>query len=340
MKALNYPDYDKLEIRNDLPQPEIRDPREVIVRIAACGISESEIESFKTRDGHRRPPLIMGHEFCGTIEEVGTQASPWVPGQKVVSNAFVSCGACVRCDRGDSHLCGRLQVFGTHRPGAFAEYVNVPTSALFHWPDTLSAEQACLADPLANAVHVVNLIKHLVPRKILILGGGPLGLMCQQACQILLEADTVVVDPNEDRLHLANLLGAQAAFNPHEKDTVKTLLDLTVGEGMDLVIDTQVSALTAKQSLDVLRPGGAAVCVGLCENETRLKTNDIIFADKIVYGSYLAKPEEVQLALDLMVNGEVKTDSWVKSFSLDHGVQAFLRMVAGKGDDIKAVLKP
>jgi threonine dehydrogenase-like Zn-dependent dehydrogenase len=103
----------------------------------------------------------MGHEFCGTIAEVGGEVRDWKPGARVVSNSLVPCGRCVRCRRGDTHLCADRQIFGMHRPGAFAEYVNVPARCLIPWPENLPAEAAALAEPMANGIHVVRSRRHL-----------------------------------------------------------------------------------------------------------------------------------------------------------------------------------
>jgi threonine dehydrogenase-like Zn-dependent dehydrogenase len=159
MIALNYPEFDRVEISEVASLPLQAD--EVRLRVAACGICGSELETFKNHSPRRQPPLVMGHEFCGTIAEVGSAVQDWSVGARVVSNSLVPCGRCVRCDRGDTHLCADRQIFGMHRPGAFAEYVNVPARCLISWPDNVPAEAAALAEPMANGIHVVNLTKHL-----------------------------------------------------------------------------------------------------------------------------------------------------------------------------------
>ena len=133
MRVLRYPAFDQLEIADCDPAP-LR-PDEVRLRVAACGICGSELESFKNRSPRRPPPLVMGHEFCGIIETVGPAVRDWKVGARVVSNSLVPCGHCVRCHRGDTHLCAQRQVFGMHRPGAFAEQVNVPARCLIPWPE-------------------------------------------------------------------------------------------------------------------------------------------------------------------------------------------------------------
>ncbi|NBR59487.1 MAG: galactitol-1-phosphate 5-dehydrogenase, partial [Opitutaceae bacterium] len=115
MRILRYPAFDQLEMADCDPVP-LR-PDEVRLRVAACGICGSELESFKNRSPRRPPPLVMGHEFCGIIETVGPAVRDWKVGARVVSNSLVPCGQCVRCQRGDTHLCAQRQVFGMHRPG-------------------------------------------------------------------------------------------------------------------------------------------------------------------------------------------------------------------------------
>ena len=192
MNALYYPDWDTLTV-TERPRPKA-EADEVLLRVAACGICGSELETFKARSDRRRPPLVMGHEFCGTVEEIGATVRGFAVGDRVVSNAVVPCGACVRCRRGEANLCAQRQVFGMHRMGAFAEYVAVPARCLLAWPEGLPAEAACLAEPLANGIHVVELVRQRAPRLAVVIGAGPIGLMCQQAVQVLLGADVVVVD--------------------------------------------------------------------------------------------------------------------------------------------------
>ena len=142
---------------------------------------------------------MLGHEFCGeVVQSAASSDSSWT-GRKVVVNAVVSCGACHQCARGNSHLCINREVFGMNRPGAFAEYVAVPDSAVLEWPSTLAPQQACLAEPLANGVHIVRLCEPHAPKNILVIGAGAIGLLCQQAFQSMLGAQVCVADVRPDR---------------------------------------------------------------------------------------------------------------------------------------------
>jgi threonine dehydrogenase-like Zn-dependent dehydrogenase len=257
-----------------------------------------------------------------------------------VSNSLVPCGRCGRCARGDTHLCADRQIFGMHRPGAFAEYVNVPARCLLPWPENLPAAAAALAEPLANGLHVVNLTRHLPAANALVIGAGPIGLFCQQALQVQRGARVFVADLSPERLAVAKKLGAARVINPREEDVAKVVAAETGGEGADLTVDAVGSAITKKTSLDALRPGGATVWIGLHENTVTLDTYGITLPEKQVLGTYAAKLEELQVALELMATGKVDALSWVHSYPLADGVAAFHRMLAAKGADIKGVLCP
>ena len=338
MRTLLYPEFDRLEIA-DRPRPEPTSG-EVLLRVAACGICGSELEAFKSRSPRRIPPLVLGHEFCGVVDEVGPGVNSLARGQQVVSHSLFGCGACVRCKRGDSHLCGTRQLFGMTRQGGFAEYVTVPEKCVVAWPDQLTGSVASLAEPLANGVHVVGLSRSVNPAVVAIIGAGPIGLMCQQAFRSMTSADVLVADLAPKRLEAAKRLGATEVINPPAEDFVSRVLALTGGDGADVVVDAVGSGTSKQQSLRATRAGGISVWIGLHENTITLDSFDITLPERRIQGSYAATLEELKVAVDLLAGGRVDGTSWVKTFPLHEGVEAFGRMLAAKDDDIKAVLVP
>jgi L-iditol 2-dehydrogenase len=338
VKALFYPAFDQLEIRN-VPMPEPA-AHEVLLRVAACGLCGSELETFKNHSLRRQPPLVMGHEFCGTIAAVGPGGDETLVGRKCVSNSLIPCGRCVRCTRGDTHLCADRQIFGMHRGGAFAEYVRVPTRVLIPWPEELSAQAASLAEPLGNGVHIVNLTRHLPVRTALVIGAGPIGLMCQQALQAMRGVSTMVCDLSMGRLAVAQKLGAARVVSSKDEDVAAAALAWTDGEGVDLVVDAAGSAATKRLSLASLRPGGAAVWIGLHANTMELDSYGVTLPEKQIFGTYAAKIEELAEALELMRSGRVDVTSWTETVPLDQAVSAFHRMLAPSDSDLKAVFIP
>jgi L-iditol 2-dehydrogenase len=338
MQALYYPAFDQLEIR-DVPTPE-PGADEVLLRVSACGLCGSELETFKSHSPRRPPPLIMGHEFCGVVTAVGRDGDAALIGRKFVSNSLIPCGRCVRCTRGDTHLCKDRQIFGMHRGGAFAEFVNVPIRGLIPWPEALSAQAAALAEPLGNGVHIVNLTRHLPVRTALVIGAGPIGLMCQQALQAMRGVSTMVCDLSAGRLEVARKLGATRIVSSKDENVAAAALAWTDGEGVDLVVDAAGSAATKRLSLAALRPGGATVWIGLHGNAVELESYGVTLPEKQIFGTYAAKMEELAEALELMRSGRVDVTSWTETVPLAQAVSAFHRM-ANPGDcDLKAVFIP
>jgi threonine dehydrogenase-like Zn-dependent dehydrogenase len=146
---------------------------------------------------------------------------------------------------------------------------------------------------------------------------------------------------SDERLAVASRVGATRVFNPRTVDVVAAVRDLTDGEGVDVVVDAVGAGVTKKQAVQAVRPGGAAVWIGLHENAINdFATYDVTLPEKRVFGSYAARLDEMQTALDLMASGRVDVTGWPEVFPLDRGVEAFTRMLAAKGTDIKAVIAP
>ena len=338
MKTLLYPEFERLEY-TDAPEPEPQ-AGEVLLKVAAVGICGSELEAFRRRSPRRVPPLILGHEFCGTIAALGSGVTGFSAGERVISNAVIGCGACVRCKNGRPHLCANRELFGMTRAGAFAEYVTVPAKALLAWPASLPASLAALAEPLANGVHMARMTAPLRPQTVLVIGAGPIGLMAQQAFAAIHGSVVYAADLSAERRATAERLGAKAVFDPRAMDTVAAIRDATNGEGADLVIDAVGSRITRPQSLAAARPGGAAVWIGLHENEVTLDSYEVTLPERQIFGSYSASQAEMAEAIDLLASGKIETESWVKSFLLSKGAEAFSLMLRADGDNIKAVLLP
>jgi threonine dehydrogenase-like Zn-dependent dehydrogenase len=337
MKAIVYSNWETLtieEIQKPIPKAD-----EVLVRVAACGICGSELDALRTRNPRRRPPLVLGHEFCGYVEAVGSDVSTWTQGQPVISHGIAHCGDCRYCLRGDTNLCASRQVFGMHRPGAFAEFVTVPSRALFSWPAGLSPEDASFAEPLANGINVLRLDPLQKKDRVLVIGAGPIGLMCVAAAKILCNSSIAVSDLIPERLKVAKTFGAGYVANPNEKNLSDGLADYWDGLPPDYVIDAVGSASTKKSALELVAPGGTAVWTGLHDNTLTFDSYAITLQQKRVLGSYSGNMRDVKQSIDLLASGLVDVKSWIRVFPLEKGVTAFKRMLAAKGDDMKAVVQ-
>jgi threonine dehydrogenase-like Zn-dependent dehydrogenase len=162
--------------------------------------------------------------------------------------------------------------------------------------------------------------------------------MCQQALQAMAGATVIVTDLNAARLQVAARLGAHRTVDGKSGSALDRVAELTDGEGVDVVVDAVGSAATKRQALKSCRPGGAVVWIGLHENEMTFNSYDVTLAEKQVFGTYSARLTELAQALELMEQGRVDVTSWVQSFPLERSVEAFERMLAASGDDVKAVI--
>lgn len=336
MKTLFYPAFDELVV-NEQPVP-VAAAGEVLIEVAACGICGSELESFAHRSAKRTPPIIMGHEFCGVIAATGVGVTHYSAGDRVVSNALVFCGECDACHAGATNLCRKRQVFSIHRNGAFGQFVNVPAGSLLPWPEGVPAEQACLAEPLANGVHMVGLTKQVHCKRVLILGAGPIGLMALQAFKVLRNATCYIADINVQRLEVGGQLGAAEKLNPAAEDLPARIQEITGGEGVDIVVDAVGRTSTTQQAIEVVRPGGAVVLIGLQENARAIRNYDLIVTEKMVTGSYAATQQDMATALELIAAGKVDVSSWVHYYPLNEGVSAFKDMLQAQNGHIKSVI--
>jgi threonine dehydrogenase-like Zn-dependent dehydrogenase len=335
MRALVYTDWGKLELQ-DVVQPIVND-NEVLVRVAAVGICGSELHQFATRDPRRTPPLILGHEFSGTISELGAGVDRFSVGQRVVANPLMGCGHCLHCSSQRPNLCEHARLLSLHKAGAFAEFVAVSQDSLHPIPDSLELHMAALAEPLATAVHGLRVIGDRSVANVAIIGAGGIGLMVLQMVKLLGAIRTMVIEPLRVRRVVARALGADLVLNPFERDPAHEGRRLVQSEGFDLVVDAVGLEETRQASVAVCRPGGTALWLGLDARETTIPGREIVVREKRVQGSFCYTDQDFRTALSALVEGNIRTD-WVHEYPFARGVETFLRLVDDPGDIVKALL--
>ena len=178
MKALVYTQPNEMQIM-DRPYPSL-EKEEVVLKIESVGICGSDMHAFHGHDPRRKPGLVLGHEFAGTVEE--TSSALFARGQRVTGNPLITCGHCEYCLQGRNNLCANRTMVGMTRPGAFAQYMSIPASSLIAIPSELSVDAAALTEPAATAVHAINLSMRALQRpiqecRVLVLGGGAIGML-------------------------------------------------------------------------------------------------------------------------------------------------------------------
>ena len=339
MKAVYYPAWDQLEMR-DVPEPTPK-TGEVVLQVLAAGICGSETHGFVAHAARRTPPLIMGHEFSGEVVEVGHGVTEWRIGDRVVASSQIACGRCEYCLDGEVQLCRTGEVFGTKRPGAFAERVAVPVSTLMPLPKEVTPLQASLAEPLGNAVHALRLTQQRFPGTVVVFGAGTIGLFVLQVLKASGAIRVLVSDVSDTRLAMAKRLGADLTVNAKKADVAAAARDASGGLGADVVVDAVGAAITRRAAITAARPGGEVVWLGLHDDPTDLSGFDVVLREKHVTGSFAVTNRDMRSALALFGAGKIILEPWVRSFPLEEGARVFRQLVSAPPDDyIKAVLVP
>jgi 2-desacetyl-2-hydroxyethyl bacteriochlorophyllide A dehydrogenase len=307
--------------------------RDVLIEVAHAGICGSELSGYLGQSSLRSPPLVMGHEFAGTIAQVGGAVEGVSTGERVTVNPLVSCGRCDRCAEGRNHLCPRRALIGAHRPGAFAQFVAVPEVNVHALPAALGLATAALAEPLACAVHACRLAQVAPGQRLAIIGAGPIGLLVLVTARLLGVEDVVVSDTNEVRLGVANGLGAVTV--PEREADVGL-----APASFDVVVDAVGVDVTRRKSVELVRAGGAVAFCGLHEEVSPLPVNLVVRNELTLHGSFAYAPRDFENALGWLGDGRVELSAWITHADLSEGRACFEKLLSDPGGTIKVLLNP
>ncbi|HKV46416.1 MAG TPA: L-threonine 3-dehydrogenase [bacterium] len=266
-----------LEIRSlPIPTP---GPGQVLVRVRAGGVCGTDLHIERWDPwaaGRLRPPRVIGHEFCGTVVEIGPDARGVSVGDFISGESHVSCGHCHLCRRGEAHICEALQIIGVDRDGAFADYVVVPAPNAWKMAPGIPPEVAAIMDPFGNAVHTA-LVADLSARSVVVMGCGPIGLCAVLIARRAGATPILAVDVNPYRLALARTLGADRVMDARNEDVPRIARGLTEGAGADVLLEFSGDGRGLHNGLAALRNGGFAALLGLPGRPIELDlANDVI----------------------------------------------------------------
>jgi 2-desacetyl-2-hydroxyethyl bacteriochlorophyllide A dehydrogenase len=306
---------------------------DVLIEVAHAGICGSELSGYLGRSSLRSPPLVMGHEFAGTIAQVGGGVEGVSIGERVTVNPLVSCGRCERCAEGRDHLCPRRALIGAHRPGAFAQFVAAPMANVHQLPAALDLASAAMAEPLACAVHACRLAQVGPGQRVAIIGAGPIGLLVLVTARLLGVEDVVVSDTNEDRLEAAHDLGAVAVPEPAADAA-------PAPASFDVVVEAVGMDVTRTRCIELARAGGAVVFCGLHDETSPLPVNLVVRNELVIQGSFAYAPGDFENALQWLSNGRVDPSEWITHADLSEGRACFERLLGDPGGTIKILLDP
>lgn len=240
-----------------------------IVRAGVCGtdyaIYTGELSFVKT--GLVKYPLTPGHEWSGTVEQVGPEVENFRPGDRVVGDTYVACGNCSFCATGNVYRCKKLRSVGTINAwdGAYAEYIMMPERHLFHLPANVSFENGALVEPAATALYSVTLAGVKIADAILILGSGPIGIMAAKLAKLSGAGKVIIAGRKDCKLKAALALGADAVVNTTKENLAEKAREYAGAYGVDRIIEASGSTELFKEALQLIKPGGVISCVAFYE---------------------------------------------------------------------------
>jgi len=290
-----------LELR-EVPIPAVG-INDVLIRVHKTGIcgTDLHIESWDpwaARTIH--PPLVVGHEFVGEVVESGSNVYDFQPGDLVSGEGHVVCGVCRHCLAGRRHLCAHTIGLGVGRDGAFAEYVSLPVTNVWHHWQGIDEEVAAIFDPFGNAVHTA-LAFPVLGEDVLVSGAGPIGLLAIAVARHAGARNIVVSEPNAFRRELAVRMGATLVIDPRERTLPDVFAELDMVEGFDVAMEMSGNATALRAAIAAMAHGGGVAILGIPTEEIALDVNSIVFKMLTLRGIYGREMYETWYKMTVML---------------------------------------
>jgi len=291
----------------DVPKPVIG-INDVLIRVDRAGICGTDVHIYKWDEWAQKTiptPMVIGHEFVGEVAEVGSNVSDFFPGDVVSAEGHVVCGRCRNCLAGRRHLCKATSGIGVNRAGAFAEFVSVPMTNVWHHAADVDRDVAAIFDPFGNAVHTA-LSFPVLGEDVLITGAGPIGVMAAAVVRHAGARHVVVTDVNEYRLDLARKMGATLAVNVSKTSVAETQKKLGMAEGFDVGLEMSGNPAAFRELLDNMCHGGKIAMLGIPPEPVSIDWNKVIFNMLTIKGIYGREMYETWYKMSVMLQSGLK----------------------------------
>jgi len=332
----------KLEIR-EVPVPDLEE-NDVLIKVASCGVCGSDVHAYEGNHFRTTYPRIMGHEFSGYVEEVGTGVKDFKKGDRVCAETNIPCRQCKICKSGLPHLCKKVEVIGFNRDGGYAQYVRVPAENLIPVPEKLTMDQATLTQPLGVGYKAV--VEHSSIGEgstVAVLGAGPVGLGAVAAAAVC-GGRVIAIDIFEHKLEVAKKMGAAEVINGREEDVIARVMNITGGDGVDAVIECAGGSqhVTIQQATQMIRPRGDVIVVGTFgKGGTPVRLADLRALELTIKGTR-GQYKMYAPCLEMVASGKIDVNPMLTHTVDLEGALHGLELMAGKagGQVIKVLLKP
>lgn len=286
----------------DVPEPQIG-INDVLIRVDRTSICGTDVHIWNWDDWARKTipvPMVVGHEFVGEIVAVGANVEDFSPGMIVGGEGHVVCGRCRNCLAGRRHLCARTQGVGVNRPGAYAEYLALPMTNVWHHRHCIDLDVAAIFDPFGNAVHTA-LAFPVLGEDVLITGAGPIGIMSAAVARHAGARFVVITDVNPWRLELARKVGVTLALDVRTESIAEAQKKLGMLEGFDVGFEMSGNPSALRDMLANMSHGGKIALLGIPEREIAIDWNTVIFNGLTLRGIYGREMYETWYMMTMML---------------------------------------
>src|SRR5262245_1496398 len=286
----------------EVPKPHVG-LNDVLIHVDRTGICGTDLHIYKWDDWAQRTiptPMVIGHEFVGEVLEVGANVKDFFPGETVSAEGHVVCGRCRNCLAGRRHLCKDTMGIGVNRPGAFAEFISVPMTNVWHHCNGIDRDVAAIFDPFGNAVHTA-LSFDVLGEDVLITGAGPIGTMAAAIVRHAGARHVVITDLNDYRLSLAKKMGATVALNVENGSLKEVQKHLGMKEGFDVGLEMSGSPAAFRDMIDNLCHGGKVAMLGIPSEPMAIDWNKVVFNMLTIKGIYGREMYETWYKMTVML---------------------------------------
>ena len=320
---------------DDVPEPEVGD-NDVLIGVKKTGICGTDVHIYKWDAWARKTiavPMVVGHEFVGEVISTGRNVTDFFPGELVSAEGHVVCGRCRNCLAGRRHLCRETVGIGINRTGAFAEYIAVPMTNVWHHKPGIDLDIASIFDPFGNAVHTA-LSFDVLGEDVLITGAGPIGIMAAAVVRHAGARHVVITDVNDFRLELARKIGVTKAINVTRENPADVQAELGMEEGFDVGLEMSGSPAALNSMIENLCHGGKVAMLGIPSESIAPDWNRIVFNMITIKGIYGREMYETWYKMSVMLQSGVDISPVIThrlpASEYEEGFQAMLSGESGK----------
>ncbi len=316
----------------EVPMPKVGH-NDVLIKISKSAICGTDLHIYKWDEWAQntiKTPLVIGHEYMGTVVEKGSEVSRVYIGERVTVEGHISCGFCRNCRRGRQHICDHTMGIGVNRDGGFAEYISVPASNVLIVDDRISDELMSVMDPLGNATHTA-LSFPLLGEDVLITGiGGPIGSMAAAVCKFAGARNIVGTDLSGYRRNLAMKMGATKVIDPRVESVKNAMKSLGMVGGFDIGLECSGSPTAFNDMVENMYNGGKISLLGLLPPNTQINWSKLIFKGLTLKGIYGREMYETWYQMEMMLSTGLNISPVITHrLNADNYQEAFDIMEAG-----------